>query len=40
MTPEQIWDEPLQFDPTPWLKRGGENVLALRIHNRLDATSE
>jgi len=34
LTPEQIWDRPFLFDPTPFLKPGAENVLALRIYNR------
>ena len=35
LTPEQIWDRPFVFDPGQNLKLGAENVLALRIHNRL-----
>lgn len=34
LTPMQIWQRPFYFDPTPWLKPGAENVLALRVHNR------
>lgn len=34
LTPMQIWQRPFHFDPTPWLKPGAENVLALRVHNR------
>ncbi len=35
LTPEQIWNRPFLFDPTPFLRFGGENLLAVRIHNRL-----
>jgi hypothetical protein len=35
LTPEQIWEKPILFDPGDVLKEGGENLLALRVHNRL-----
>lgn len=35
LTPEKIWDKPFLFDPGEALKPGGENLLAVRIHNRL-----
>jgi hypothetical protein len=35
LTPEQIWNLPFLFDPGTDLKLGAENVLALKIHNRL-----
>jgi len=35
LRPDQIWVKPFLFDPTPFLKPGAENVLALKIHNRL-----
>ena len=35
LPPEKIWETPILFDPTPWLKKGAENVLALKVHNRL-----
>jgi hypothetical protein len=35
LTPEQIWNRPFLFDPGADLKLGAENVLALKIHNRL-----
>ena len=35
LTPEQIWDKPFLFDPGDALKPGSENLLAVRVHNRL-----
>ncbi|MCK5805990.1 MAG: DUF4838 domain-containing protein, partial [Lentisphaeria bacterium] len=35
LTPEQIWEKPFLFDPAPFLKLGGENVIAFKVHNRL-----
>ncbi len=35
LTPEQIWNKPFLFDPGPQLKRGAENLLVVRVYNRL-----
>ena len=34
MTPEQIWNKAFMFDPGEQLKRGAENLLAVRVFNR------
>lgn len=35
LTPGEIWITPFVVDPGPVLKRDGENLLALRVYNRL-----
>ena len=35
LTPEQIWTAPILVDPGRRLRFGAENILAVRVHNRL-----
>lgn len=35
LTPDVLWEMPLAFDPTPYLKEGQASEIAVRVNNTL-----